>query len=133
MAKKTLSQTTFQQEVPTFCFRTFIAAGRKFQRGSLFPWKDLKISPEKAAQLHKTGHIRHIDVSKPEPTLNAVDVSHTEAYKSGQVVEEASAEEISEAMTLKQLRDIADDVGAPYKKTKAEQIAAIEAAEKDAG
>ena len=49
------------------------------------------------------------------------------------IVEGLRAKEISEAMTLKQLRDIADDVGAPYKKTKAEQIAAIEAAEKDAG
>jgi len=112
-------QTSFQTEYPLFAYRSFIAEGRKFERGQPFPWKDMGISPEKVALLYRTGKVRHAEGDLPEPKVEEPKVEPP--------VEEAPVETIDDLddLSMKELREIADEVGAPYKTAKVDQRAAI--------
>lgn len=108
-------QTSFQTEYPLFAFRSFFAEGRKFERGQPFPWKDMGISPEKVALLYRTGKVRHAEGDLPEPKVEAAPVEEAPVEVSDDL----------DDLSMKELRAIADEVGAPYKTSKVDQRAAI--------
>lgn len=68
---KTLEQRSFQKSEPVFAFRSFIAHGRRFDRGSAFDWQALGVAAEKVELLYRAGKVRHyppgdanVDISK---------------------------------------------------------------------
>lgn len=120
MAMK-ITERGFQTEVPVFVKRSFIAGGRKFERGHEFPWREMKVAPEKVATMFRTGKVHHKGLTvgdKPRPTEPAVPVAET-------VEPEREADDLDAIDDMKALRAIADEVGAPYKVSKADQREAI--------
>ena len=105
----------FDKSKPTFARRTFTANGHRYASGDRFDWSRLSVSVRKAKQMFDSGHIGHQENAvapalKPQPveplTLGATD-------------------DLDLIEDMKLLRQIADDEGAPYKVSKADQRQAI--------
>jgi hypothetical protein len=54
-----LEQRSFQKSDPLFAFRSFMAHGRRFNRGAAFDWQALGIAAEKVELLFRAGNVRH--------------------------------------------------------------------------
>lgn len=113
-----LQQQSFQTETPVYVKRAFTANARKFERGQEFPWKELGITPEKVNQLFRVGKVHHRVVTKPAKVRPAPVTAAPEPV--AQVGDDLDAID-----DMKQLRAIADEIGAPYKVSKADQRQAI--------
>lgn len=92
-----LEQRSFQKSDPLFAFRSFVAHGRRFNRGAAFDWQALGIAAEKVELLFRAGKVRHY-----QPGNSAIDLS-----------EKGLGEEVAE--------DVTDP--APAKKAKAKKVA----------
>lgn len=86
-----LEQRSFQKSDPLFAFRSFIAHGRRFNRGAAFDWQFLGISAEKVALLFRAGKVRHY-----APGNAAVDMSNEGL---GEPIVEDAAEPVSAKLT----------------------------------
>ena len=93
----TLEQRSFQKSDPLFAFRSFVAHGRRFNRGAAFDWQALGIAAEKVELLFRAGKVRHYQPGNP-----AIDLS-----------EKGLGAEVAE--------DVTDP--APAKKAKAKKVA----------
>lgn len=54
-----VEQRSFQKSDPLFAFRSFVAHGRRFNRGAAFDWQSLGIAAEKVELLFRAGKVRH--------------------------------------------------------------------------
>lgn len=64
-----LEQRSFQKSEPLFAFRSFIAHGRRFNRGAAFDWQSLGIAAEKVELLFRAGKVRHYSPGSTEIDL----------------------------------------------------------------
>jgi hypothetical protein len=60
-----LEQRSFQKSDPLFAFRSFVAHGRRFNRGVAFDWQSLGIAAEKVELLFRAGKVRHYAPGNP--------------------------------------------------------------------
>tara|TARA_R110002153_G_scaffold32088_3_gene97323 strand:- start:153 stop:557 length:405 start_codon:yes stop_codon:yes gene_type:complete len=105
----------FDKSKPTFARRTFTANGHRYASGDRFDWSRLSVSMRKAKQMFDSGHIGHHDKSvEPTPKAQPVEPLTLKATDDLDLIED-----------MKLLRQIADDEGAPYKVSKADQRQAI--------
>ena len=65
-----LEQRSFQKSDPLFAFRSFVAHGRRFNRGAAFDWRALGIAAEKVELLFRAGKVRHYQPGNPEIDLS---------------------------------------------------------------
>jgi hypothetical protein len=86
-----LEQRSFQKSDPLFAFRSFVAHGRRFNRGAAFDWQSLGISAEKVELLFRSGKVRHYTTGNPEIDLT------------------------NKGLGEKLAEDVADPIGAPKK------------------
>jgi hypothetical protein len=116
-------ERTFSAAKPVFARKNFIANGRRFAPGDLLPWRKMAVAERRIRQMFEGGLLTHEMTSsvdfeeafalKPEP-------------KAEVIVEEPEAnDDLDQIDSMKELRKIADDIGAPYKLSKAEQRQAI--------
>lgn len=110
-----IPERKFDPSRPVFARKFFIANGRKFTPGAELDWRKLGVAQRRVQQMFEAGKLGHEGVAL-EPK---VDVEQPELF-SGEVVDELDAID-----DMKELRRIADEIGAPYKVSKKDQREAI--------
>lgn len=103
----------FDGTSPLIARREFRFSGRDFAPGDKFDWKKMAVTHRRARQMFDAGKVANPG-DKPDPleTLDYYDAP-----------DDYNLEEIDD---MKDLRRIADEVGAPYKVSKADQRKAIQ-------
>ena len=113
-----INDLSFQRDTPVFVFRSFIAHGRRWNRGDDFPWQALGIPDHKVAILFRTGRLKH-RTGETQPAPVSVEPAPQP------VMPPPVGDDLDQIDDMKELRRIADDIGAPYKVSKADQRQAI--------
>ena len=112
-----LAVIEFNPKKPLFVRRAFVANGHRYEPGQEFAWGHMALSVRKVRNLFEAGFLRHSAVVQPM----AVAVEPAEPV----VAEPTGADYLDDIDDLMELRKIADEVGAPYKRSKDEQREAI--------
>ena len=116
-----LIQREFDPARPVYARKYFTAAGRKFVPGDLFDWRKLAVSQRRALQMFDAGKLMHKAEQQKEDAIEALNQS-VEYYEPEVINEEYDLDDIDD---MKELRRIADEIGAPYKVSKKDQREAI--------
>ena len=127
-----LIERKFDPARPTYARKYFTAAGRKFVPNDMFDWQKLAVSQRRAMQMFDAGKLTHKD-KEPAPKDKALqDFVEAEQYWDAddksvedQSILAAASDDLDAIDDLKELRRIADEIGAPYKVSKADQREAI--------
>jgi N-acetyl-anhydromuramyl-L-alanine amidase AmpD len=129
-----LVQREFDPARPVCARKYFTAAGRKYVPGDAFDWRKLAVSQRRVLQMFDAGKLMH---KVEEDKWNATDadfedndiqayieaeISKLDGYEPEVINEEYDLDAIDD---MKELRRIADEIGAPYKVSKADQRQAI--------
>jgi len=112
----------FDASKPTYARRAFIANGHGFKVGDVFDWRRMAVSQRRAKQMFEAGWIKHdteSDKKAPEPVVIEPEIAVKDKVSfEPQIVVEDNLDAIDD---MKELRRIADKIGAPYKVSKADQ------------
>ena len=95
-----MEQRTFQHGVPVVALKNFACAGTWFRRGERFPWADMGLTAEKVERMFKARWLRH--------DMDAIDLDR---------------------LGIKALQSLARKRGVPTRRSRAEQIAELQAVE----
>jgi len=142
-----LIEREFDPARPVYARKYFIASGRKYVPGDAFDWKAAMVTPRRAQQMFDAGKLTHKDKEPAKEAPKQADVTvKDEEVTPERIKQEYTPERkpeplesldyydaplISEGYDLdaiddmKELRRIADEIGAPYKVSKADQRQAI--------
>jgi len=131
-ARPSHERDTFQVSQPLYVKgKTLQASGKFYKRGELFPWKELGMKPERVANMFPRLVHHKIDANaapradegpKDPPTMGKPRV------RAEPTAEELLTEKGTELMSVRELRIIAKHLGAPIKRTRADQLDAVDAA-----
>ena len=111
----------FHTQQLVYCRRPFIANGRRYAVGDVLDWRKLSISQRKITSMFSAGLLQHkSEQSTPKPQPDVSEPLKLEKTDELDLIED-----------MKLLRKIADDEGAPYKVSKADQRQAIRDNRKD--
>ena len=116
-----IPQRTFDAEKPLFARKSFTASGRKFVPGSSFDWRHMAVAQRRVRQMFEAGMLMH-EVVEPEAKKPKVEAPKVEAPEPKPDVVGDDLDQIDD---MKKLREIADEIDAPYKKSKDDQREAI--------
>lgn len=121
-----IPERKFDPARPVVARKYFIASGRKYAPGDVFDWRSAMVNPRRAQQMFDAGKITHNDKIQakpaPEPAKVIVEDNPLESLDYYDASDELDAID-----DMKELRRIADEIGAPYKVSKADQREAIRA------
>lgn len=132
-----IPERKFDPAQPVFARKYFIANGRKYVPGMAFPWRKDAIAQRRVAQMFDAGKLTHNDNMMVKVTPEPVGFTVEDKYSPEVINEEYNPEAIpNEAWEywsddldniedMKELRAIADSIGAPYKVSKVDQRQAI--------
>jgi hypothetical protein len=127
-----IPERKFDPALPVFARKFFIANGHRYEPGMRFPWASTGVSQRRAMQMFEAGKLTHDDKMAVEPAPEPVEVIVEDKLDElAEMGQEWDAEPVSEPDDLdaiddmKELRAIADSIGAPYKVSKADQRQAI--------
>lgn len=117
-----LIQREFDPARPVYARKYFTAAGRKFVPGDLFDWRKMAVSQRRALQMFDAGKLMHeaTDADFQDDDIQAyveTEISKLEFYEPN--------DDLDDIDDMKELRRIADEIGAPYKVSKKDQREAI--------
>lgn len=104
----------FDKTKPTFARRAFTANGHRFEHGDHFNWRKMAVSVRRAAQMFDAGLLMHEAGAVAQPMNVVTEGAEPVDYDNLDLIDD-----------MKELRRIADEVGAPYKVSKADQRQAI--------
>jgi len=127
-----LIERKFDPARPTYARKYFTAAGRKFVPGDAFDWQKMAVAQRRAMQMFDAGKLAHKDDEvAPErikqeytPERKPEALESLDYYDAPLINDEDDLDTIDD---LKELRRIADEIGAPYKVSKKDQREAIRA------
>jgi hypothetical protein len=117
---------TLDVSKPLVARRKFVASGRRFNPGDLFPWKALGISARQVGLLFNTGNVVH-PTMVPAPVTPAPTVEMEMQDADTHHVAVTANDDGLDGLNLKDLRQIAVDEGAPTRVSRDEQREAIRA------
>jgi len=125
-----LIERKFDPARPTYARKYFIAAGRKFAPGDLFDWGKMAVAQRRVLQMFDAGKLTHKD---EEITPERIEPEYTperlyEKYDGPGIADPLNFDEgddLDAIDDMKELRAIADEIGAPYKVSKKDQREAI--------
>ena len=118
-----IPERKFDPAQPVIARKYFTANGRKYAPGALFDWRKDAISQRRVAQMFDAGKLKHDDITperiKPEITPERIDnpLESLDYYNPG--------DDLDAIDDMKELRAIADEIGAGYKVSKKDQRQAI--------
>lgn len=104
----------FSKGKTAYARKKFTANGREFLPGQEFPWRRLAVTVRKAKSMFDAGLLMHKDGEIVQPM--AVDTGSAEPV---------GGYDLDAIDDMGDLRAIADEIGAPYKRSKDEQRQAI--------
>ena len=119
-----IPERKFDPAQPVIARKYFTANGRKYAPGALFDWRKDAISQRRVAQMFDAGKLKHDDITperiKPEVTPERIDnpLESLDYY-------DAEGDDLDAIDDMKELRAIADEIGAGYKVSKVDQRQAI--------
>lgn len=134
---------TFSPSRAAYARKAFAASGRRFSAGDLFDWRKMAVAQRRVLQMFEAGLLTHKGNEAPKEVVKAAEVivedkalESLDYYGAGEktIEEELADEDIHHIATsddldtiedMKELRRIADEIGAPYKVSKADQRKAI--------
>lgn len=128
-----LIERVFDQTRPLIVRRFFQGAGRHWNPGDPFPWRQMSISPRRARLLFDAGKLTHSDSTAvfdpppamtPAPTI-AMEMQDEDTHHAA--VTAASDDDGLDALKMQELRAIAEAEGALTRVRRSEQIDAIRA------
>lgn len=144
------TRPSFDSGRECYARREFRSGGRVFPVGSHFPWRQLAVNLRRVKQMYDAGKLSHEPVPgfentqpqpyQPEEAPQEATESISEALSEDPGVHSDTSEgaeentlpeapldlpEVTESMSMSDLRAIAESEGAPKKLSKAEQVAAI--------
>ena len=105
-----LTERVFNPGEPVYARRAITANGHKFNPGDVFDWRKMAVNQRRVRQLFDDGKLMHARV-EPVTVVEPVAV--------------AEQDDLDLIDDMKELRRIADEIGAPYKVSKADQRQAI--------
>lgn len=111
----------FDPSQPVYCRRPFIANGRRYKPGDVLDWRKLSIAQRKVQIMLEGGFVEH----KTSAEVTVEDKTDTIEVKVEPEIIVEDNDGLDAIEDMKELRRIADDVGAPYKVSKADQRQAI--------
>lgn len=114
-------EKVFNPSLPLVARRAFSANGRRYAPGDKFYWEKAAISRRRVGQMFNVGKVMHPEGAAEDKALN--DLADANEYWEP-TPDTYNLEEIDD---MKELRRIADELGAPYKVSKADQREAIQA------
>lgn len=116
-----IPERTFDPAKPLFARKAFTAAGRKFTPGAAFDWHHMAVAQRRVRQMFEAGMLMH-EVTEPKVTKPKVEAPKVEA-EAPKV--EVTGDDLDQIDDMKKLREIADEIDAPYKVSKSDQRDAI--------
>ena len=123
-----IPERKFDPARPVFARKYFTANGHRYEPGMRFPWASTGVSQRRAMQMFEAGTLTHSADDKPtvdatpEPVEIAVEDNPLESLD---YYDEPEADDLDAIDDMKELRAIADEIGAPYKVSKVDQRQAI--------
>lgn len=118
-----IPERKFDPARPVVARKYFIASGRKYVPGDVFDWRGAMVTPRRAQQMFDAGKLMHTTVEPVEDNpLESLNYYEAEIPK---------FDDLEDIDDMKELRRIADEIGAPYKVSKADQREAIRAHRKE--
>jgi hypothetical protein len=128
-----LIDRSFQPNAPVVARRFFVAAGRHFNPGDAFDWRRLSIDQRRVRLLFEAGKLMHPEgevVPEPEVVLTPAPTIEQEVQDEDilAVAVETSADSEDDGLddlNMKELREIADAEGAPFRVSREAQRDAI--------
>lgn len=118
---------TFSPSRAAYARKAFAASGRRFSAGDLFDWRKMAVAQRRVLQMFEAGLLTHKE-KEPAPKDKALqDFVEAEQHwdADDHDILAAASDELDAIDDLKELRHIADEIGAPYKVSKADQREAI--------
>lgn len=120
-----LIERKFDPARPTYARKYFTAAGRKFVPGDAFDWKKLAVAQRRVLQMFDAGKLTHKDEEftpeRIEPEYTPERKPIEEEFEDQTILSVASGDDLDTIDDMKELRTIADGIGAPYKVSKKDQ------------
>ena len=122
-----IPERKFDPELPVFARKYFIANGHRYEPGMRFPWASTGVSQRRAMQMFEAGKLTHNDKimvveapKEPEIILEDNPLESLDYYDAPETGDDLDAID-----DMKELRKIADEIGAGYKVSKVDQRHAI--------
>jgi hypothetical protein len=126
-----LIERSFDPNRPVKVRRFFVAAGRHWEPGRAFPWKNMAIAQRRVKLLFDAGKLLHPETEEvfeatPEPTI-AQEMQDEDIQHIAVSDEQPAAEPVDEldGLTMPELRAIAEEEGAPTRVSRQAQREAI--------
>lgn len=129
-----IPERKFDPARPVVARKYFTANGRKYVPGAQLDWRSASISQRRVMQMFDAGKLKHDDEvivedkkvveSAPEPVEFTVEDKLPDQGDHWHYVDEPD-DDLDRIDDMKELRRIADEIGAPYKVSKADQRQAI--------
>lgn len=132
-----LIDRSFDPNRPVKVRRFFVAAGRHWEPGRVFPWKKMAIAQRRAKLLFDAGKLMHPDTAEvveetAAPTIEQEvqdegihHIAATAASDEPQTVADADPVDELDGLTMPELRAIAEAEGAPTRVSRQAQRDAI--------
>ena len=124
-----IPERKFDPSRPVVARKYFIASGRKYSPGEPFDWRSAMVNPRRAQQMFDAGKLTHKDKEPTPVSPKQVEVTvkdnaleTLDYYDAPTIIDYYDLDAIDD---MKELRRIADEIGAPYKVSKADQRQAI--------
>jgi hypothetical protein len=126
----------FDATRPVYVRRFFVANGRHYEPGDLFDWTRMAVAQRRVAQLFDAGKLMHTGDAPAAPMSSVADTTpapvQTDEPTIQQEVEDedilataAPAADGLDDLNMKELRDIAEAEGAPFRVSREAQREAI--------
>lgn len=116
-----IPERKFDPARPVLARKYFIANGHKFIPGAELDWRKMGIAQRRVMQMFDAGKITHNDKIMVEVTPEPVEIT----VEDNPLESLDYYDELEIIDDMKELRRIADEIGAPYKVSKADQRQAI--------
>ena len=118
-----LIERKFDSGRPVYARKYFISNGRRFKPGDLFDWRRNALTERRAMLLFNAGNLTHDPIGKaqeatPEPTPAP---TIEQEFEDQEALSVAAGDDLDAIDDMKELRRIADEIGAPYKVSKVDQ------------
>ena len=124
-----IPERKFDPARPVFARKYFTANGRKYVPGTPLDWRSASISQRRVAQMFDAGKLIHNDKMDVIERVNAPEVTVEDKIEElpdpGDHWHYVVEDDLDAIEDMKELRAIADEIGAPYKVSKVDQRQAI--------
>ena len=120
-----IPERKFDPTRPVFARKYFVANGHKYVPGMELDWQRLSISQRRVKQMFDMGKLKHDDEVIVEDEKPVESAPEPEIIVDDNLPDLDAVDDLDAIDDMKELRAIANEIGAPYKVSKVDQRQAI--------